>query len=160
MVRALPAGQVTLLFSDVEGSTRLLQELGADAYGDELARHRRIVRSAFSANGGVEVDTQGDAFFFAFPSAEGAIRAAAVAQTALAESRVKVRMGLHTGTPTLAQEGYVGQDVHMAARIAAAAHGGQVVLSRETHRSIDATLKVTDLGEHRVKDFPEPVWLY
>src|SRR2546429_6021740 len=116
--RDLPTGTVTFLFSDVEGSTRLLHELGPDAYAAALAEHRRILREAFGAQGGVEVDTQGDAFFVAFPTAPGALAAAAEALAGLAAGPIQVRMGLHTGTPYRAEEGYVGADVHRAARIA------------------------------------------
>src|ERR687884_512565 len=128
-MRQLPAGTVTFLFTDIEGSTRLLQELG-DSYAEALAEHRRILREAFRRHGGIEVDTQGDAFFVAFARAADALAAAAEAQSALAAGRIRVRMGLHTGTPTVTDEGYVGEDVHLGARIAAAAHGGQVVLSK------------------------------
>ena len=113
----LPTGTVTFLFTDIEGSTKLLHELGADAYAEALDRHRRALRAAFAANGGVEVDTQGDAFFVAFGHAEGALAAAAEAQAALAGGPIAVRMGVHTGTPLVTAEGYVGVDVHKAARI-------------------------------------------
>ena len=158
MRRDLPYGTVTFLFTDIEGSTKLLHELGAEAYAEALAEHRRILRAAFGANGGVEVDTQGDAFFVAFPTAPGALTAAAAAQAALAPGPIRVRMGLHTGTPHLAAEGYVGADVHRAARIAAAGHGGQVLLSKETREL--AQVAVTDLGEHRLKDFDGAVWIF
>jgi len=154
----LPSGTVTFLFTDVEGSTKLLHELGAEAYAKALAEHRHILRTAFGAHGGVEVDTQGDAFFVAFPTAPGALQAAQEAQTALASGPIRVRMGLHTGTPHLAEEGYVGVDVHQGARIAAAGHGGQVLLSNETREL--APIDVTDLGEHRLKDFEGPVSIY
>jgi predicted ATPase len=154
----LPSGTVTFLFTDVEGSTKLLHELGADEYAEALAEHRRILREAFSAHGGVEVDTQGDAFFVAFPTAPGALEAAAEAQEAFASGPIRVRMGLHTGTPHLAEEGYVGRDVHKGARIAAAGHGGQVLVSKETRELV--AVEVTDLGEHRLKDFAEPVWIF
>ena len=155
----LPTGTVTFLFTDVEGSTRLLRELGP-AYGAALAEHSRLIRAAAEANGGVEVDTQGDAFFFAFPSPSAAVAAAADAQQALAEGALRVRMGLHTGEPELTSEGYVGLDVHLGARIASSAHGGQIVLSRATHGGLDREALVRDLGEHRVKDFDAPVWIY
>src|SRR5450759_4390778 len=155
MRRDLPSGTVTFLFTDIEGSTKLLHELGAEAYAEALAEHRRILRAAFGANGGVEVDTQGDAFFVAFPTAPGALTAAAAAQAALAPGPIRVRMGLHTGTPHLAAEGYVGADVNKGARIAASGHGGQVLLSNETREF--ARVEVTDLGEHRLKDFEAPV---
>src|SRR5688500_1714861 len=112
----LPSGTVTLLFTDIEGSTKLLDELGAERYSQALAEHRRILRDAFAQGGGVEIDTQGDAFFVAFPSAPGAVEAARVAQSDLS---VPVRMGIHTGRPLMTAEGYVGSDVHKAARIAA-----------------------------------------
>src|SRR5215218_9256133 len=114
-MRELPRGTVTFLFTDVEGSTRLLHELGAEAYAEELAEHRRLLREAFARHDGVEVDTQGDAFFVAFSRASDAVAAAAEAQAALADGPVRVRMGLHTGEPTLTDDGYVGIDVHRAA---------------------------------------------
>ncbi len=156
--RELPSGTVTFLFTDIEGSTKLLNELGPQTYADALREHRRALREAFARHGGVEVDTQGDAFFVAFPTAPGALEAAREAQEALAQGPIRVRMGLHTGTPHLAEEGYVGQDVHEGARIAAAGHGGQVLLSKETCDLVDAP--VTDLGEHRLKDFEQPVWIF
>ena len=149
---------VTFLFTDIEGSTKLLHELGADAYAAALAGHRRILREAFSAHGGVEVDTQGDAFFVAFPTAPGAVQAAAAAQEALVRGPIRVRMGLHTGTPHLTEEGYAGQVVHEGARIAAAGHGGQVLLSKQTLELAHA--EVTDLGEHRLKDIDAPVAIF
>jgi predicted ATPase/class 3 adenylate cyclase len=157
----LPTGTVTFLFSDIEGSTRLLHELG-DRYAEALAEHRRTLREAFAAHGGVEVDTQGDAFFYAFARASAAIEAAQAAQAALAPGPIRVRMGLHTGEPQLTEEGYVGIAVHKGARIASAAHGGQVVLSKETRALLEPSdnLSLGDLGEHRVKDFQEPVWIY
>jgi predicted ATPase len=156
--RDLPSGTVTFLFTDIEGSTKLLHELGADRYSKALAEHRRILREAFTARGGVEVDTQGDAFFVAFPTVPGALEAAVESQVALTSGPIRVRMGLHTGTPHLSDEGYVGQDVHKGARIAAAGHGGQVLLSKETREL--ARVDVTDLGEHRLKDFDDPVWIF
>jgi predicted ATPase len=146
----LPTGTVTFLFTDVEGSTRLLHELGAEAYAEALAEHRRVIREACVAEGGVEVDTQGDAFFYAFPTAPGAVTAASALTEALASGPVQVRVGLHTGTPLLTEEGYVGDDVHRAARIAAAGHGGQVVLSSSPASLVEGDL--LDLGEHRFKD--------
>jgi predicted ATPase/class 3 adenylate cyclase len=161
MPRELLAGTVTFLFTDVEGSTRLLQELGPERYAEALAEHRRIMRAAFDAHSGVEVDTQGDAFFVAFPSASGAIAAAASATEALGGGPIRVRMGLHTGTPHLADEGYVGEDVHLGARIAASGHGGQVLLSTATRAHLDpSNTLLLDLGEHRLKDFADPVWIY
>jgi len=154
----LPSGTVTFLFTDVEGSTRLLHELGAEAYAEALAEHRRVLREAYGARGGVEVDTQGDAFFVAFPTAPGALEAASAALDGLSGGPISIRMGLHTGSPLLTEEGYVGEDVHKGARIAAAGHGGQVLLSRQTREAVQA--EVTDLGEHRLKDFAEPVWIF
>jgi predicted ATPase/class 3 adenylate cyclase len=154
----LPSGTVTFLFTDVEGSTALLHELGAEGYAEALAKHRRIVREAFAAQGGVEVDTQGDAFFVAFPTAPGALAAAEEMLRGLSGGPISVRMGIHTGRPHVTGEGYVGRDVNLGARIAAAAHGGQVVLSKETGELVDA--ETTDLGEHRLKDFDEPVWIF
>src|SRR5437867_9241676 len=156
----LPAGTVTFLFTDIEGSTKLLHELGPVEYAKGLAEHRRALREAFARHGGVEVDTQGDAFFVAFPTAPGALAAAADAQEALAPGPIRVRMGVHTGTPHLAEEGYVGPDVHKGARIAASGHGGQVVLSKEARELQGEEVPLTDLGEHRVKDFSAPVWIF
>jgi class 3 adenylate cyclase len=130
--RDLPSGTVTFLFTDVEGSTRLLHSLGAEGYAEALAGHRRLIREACATNDGVEVDTQGDAFFFAFPTAPGALGAAQEMTEALASGPIQVRVGLHTGTPLLTDEGYVGGDVHRAARIAACGHGGQVLVSAST----------------------------
>src|SRR6266511_5157210 len=106
----LPKGTVTFLFTDVEGSTKLLHELGAERYAETLAEHRRVVREACAARGGVEVDTQGDAFFLAFPTAPGAVEAARAITDQLASGPITLRMGLHTGTPLLTEEGYVGED--------------------------------------------------
>jgi predicted ATPase len=151
---------VTFLFTDIEGSTKLLHELGPQAYADALAAHRRVVRDAVANHGGVEVDTQGDAFFLAFGSAEQAAEAAAEARDRLASSgRIRVRMGVHTGSPHLTDEGYVGVDVHRAARIGACAHGGQIVLS-ETAAAAVATAELQPLGEHRLKDFDHPTPLF
>ena len=152
----LPRGTVTFLFTDIEGSTRLLDELGAEAYGAALAEHRRVLREAFERYGGVEVDTQGDAFFVAFPTAPGALEAAREAQD---ELELPVRMGLHTGTPLLTEDGYVGADVHRAARIAAAGHGRQVLVSAATAPLVDAS-ELRDLGEHRLKDLSAPERIY
>ncbi len=155
--RDLPTGVVTLLFTDVEGSTNLLHELG-DEYGAALHEHRRIVRNAFGAHDGVEVDTQGDAFFVAFARASDAVAAAADAQRALDHGPIRVRMGLHSGEPQLTDEGYVGLDVHKGARIAAAGHGGQVLLSEAAHALVDAPAR--DLGRHRLKDITAPERIY
>ena len=155
----LPSGTVTFLFTDIEGSTKLLHELGPEAFAEALAEHRRVLRAAFGAQGGVEVDTQGDAFFIAFPTATGALAAAAAARDELASGPIRVRMGIHTGTPHLSAEGYVGSDVHRGARIAAAGHGGQVLVSPATVALVGSE-GLRDLGEHRFKDFPEPISIY
>jgi len=153
----LPTGTVTFLFTDIEGSTRLLRELG-DGYAEVLAEHRRALRDAWQRREGVEVDTQGDAFFVAFARASDAVAAAADAQLALAGGPVRVRMGLHTGEPVRSDEGYIGFDVHRAARIAAAGHGGQVLLSQATADL--AGVDVRDLGVHRLKDLSAPERLF
>jgi predicted ATPase len=150
----LPSGTVTFLFTDIEGSTRLLEEHG-DAYAELLADHRRVLREAFVRHSGVEVDMQGDAFFVAFARAWEAVAAAEEAQV---ELELPVRMGIHTGEPQLTAEGYVGMDVHRAARICSAAHGGQVVVSETSARLLEVELR--DLGEHRLKDLGRPVRLY
>lgn len=149
LVAALPSGTVTFLFTDVEGSTQLLHELGAAAYARALAEHRSVLRAAFAAHGGVEVDTQGDAFFVAFARAGDAL--AAAAQTMAENGPLRVRVGIHTGEPLLTPEGYVGLDVHRAARIAAAGHGGQTIVSQTT-RNLVPEVELRDLGEHRLKD--------
>jgi predicted ATPase/class 3 adenylate cyclase len=154
----LPAGTITFVFTDVEGSTRLLSSLGAEGYADALAEHRRVIREACAAEGGVEVDTQGDAFFFAFPTAPGALAAASAFTDALASGQVRVRVGLHSGTPLLTDEGYVGDDVHRAARIAACGHGGQVLVSAASAQLVERELR--DLGEHRLKDLSAPERIY
>jgi predicted ATPase/class 3 adenylate cyclase len=151
----LPTGTVTFVFTDVEGSTKLLHELGDVAYAEELSRHRQIVRGAFAAEGGIEVDTQGDAFFFAFPTAPGALRAAAAALDQLAEGPIRIRVGVHTGTPHVTDEGYVGGDVHRAARIGAAGQGGQILVSAAA-AALAGTGALRDLGEHRLKDLSAP----
>jgi predicted ATPase/class 3 adenylate cyclase len=158
-VRALPEGTVTFLFTDVEGSTRLLHELGPARYAEALAQHRRIVRHAAAGHGGVEVDTQGDAFFIAFPTADGAAAAAQASREGLEAGAVRVRMGLHTGVPTATGEGYVGLDVHRGARIAALAHGDQILVSPATAALLDGQ-PLLDLGLHRLKDFEGAVRLY
>ncbi len=155
----LPTGTVTLLFTDIEGSTRLLTAHG-EAYRAVLAEHRRRLREAFARHHGFEVDTQGDAFFYAFASARDAVRAAHDAQESLRDGPVRVRIGVHTGEPLLTAEGYVGTDVHMGARICAAGHGGQVVLSERTRVFLDAGFAVADLGLHRLKDFEQPEKLF
>src|SRR3954463_7375360 len=127
MVSDLPTGVVTLLFTDVEGSTRLLHDLGDD-YAEALHEHRRRLRAAFADHEGIEVDTQGDAFFVAFGGASNTCAAPSEGGGALADGPIRVRMGLHTGEPRLTEEGYVGLDVHKGARIAAVGHGGAGVL--------------------------------
>jgi len=158
----LPGGTVTFAFTDIEGSTRLLQELGDEAYATVAAEHRRIVRSAFTEHGGAEIDTQGDAFFFSFPRARDAAAAAVDAQRALRThewpdgKELRVRMGLHTGEPHVGDEGYLGIDVVRAARIAAAGHGGQILVSETTRALLGNQLPegaaVHDLGEQNLKD--------
>ncbi len=156
----LPRGAVTLLFTDIEGSTRLLHELGPNAYADALAEHRRVIRAACEAHRGVEVDTQGDAFFLAFEAPSDAILAARGMTDALAVGRIRIRIGVHTGRPTLTEEGYVGEDVHLAARVAAAAHGGQVVVTLATRSQLVGAVEMRELGEHRLKDIAEVVALF
>lgn len=161
--RDLPTGTVTFLFTDVEGSTALLRELGAADYADALAEHRRILREAVAEQGGIEVDTEGDAIFAAFATALGALTAARDAQAGLEPTAVRVRMGLHTGTPLRTSEGYVGLDVHRAARIATAGHGGQVLISATTAALLTGAIDdvpLTDLGEHRLKDLTAAERLY
>ena len=154
----LPSGTVTFLFTDVEGSTKLLDELGEARYSQALSEHRSKLRGTLGRHGGVEVDTQGDAFFYVFTDPRAAVAAVTDAQDALTGGAVKVRMGLHTGPSVLTDEGYVGREIHRGARIAAAGHGGQVLLSNETRKLVE--VDVVDLGEHRLKDFAEPVWLF
>jgi len=152
---------VTFLFADVEGSTRLVRELGEAAWAEALAAQRAVIQERSAASGGRVVDQEGDGTFVVFATAAEALRAAAEVQAVLAEQgRVRVRLGVHTGAPLLTEDGYVGLDVHRAARIAAAAHGGQVVFSSGTRSLVaDAQLPavVRDLGEHRLKDF-RPHW--
>jgi predicted ATPase/class 3 adenylate cyclase len=155
----LPSGTVTFLFTDVAGSTKLLHEHG-DEYGDLLAAHRAVVRAALARHSGVEVDTQGDAFFAAFARASDAVSAADEIRAGLGDGPVRVRIGIHTGEPLVTQEGYVGLDVHRAARIAAAAHGGQIVLSRATRDLLGSDRELRDLGEHRLKDLVEAERLF
>jgi predicted ATPase/class 3 adenylate cyclase len=158
-MRDLPTGTVTLVFTDVEGSTRLLEELGDD-YAEAFDSHQRALRTAFGGRGGVEVNTQGDAFFFAFESATDAVAGAADAQQALVGGPMKVRIGIHTGEPATRNGDYLGPDVHRAARIMAAGHGGQVLLSQATREFLDSTFELRDLGEHRLKDLAIPVRLF
>jgi class 3 adenylate cyclase len=157
----LPGGTVTFLFTDIEGSTRLLQQLG-DSYGDVVRDHRLLLREHLGDKGGTEVDTQGDAFFYSFPRARDAVAGAVGAQRALAEhewpdgAEVKVRMGLHTGEPSVGDEGYLGLDVVRAARICSAGHGGQILLSETTRALLGNDLpdgvSVVDLGQQNLKD--------
>lgn len=156
----LPTGTVTFLFTDVEGSTRLMHELGADRYAAALAEHRRSLRKAFARHRGAEVDTQGDAFFVAFSRAADAVAASDELRCALRSTPLRVRVGLHTGEPNLTADGYVGLDVPRAARIASAAHGGQIVLSETTRDLLGEDVPLRDLGRHRLKDLAEPLRLY
>jgi class 3 adenylate cyclase len=162
----LPNGTVTLLFTDVEGSTQLLRRLG-EQYGSALEDQRRILRSTVAEHGGTEIDSRGDELFAAFPRARAAVAAAVAAQQALSQQTwpggetLKVRMGLHTGEPGLRDDGYLGLDVHRAARISAAAHGEQVLLSRTTRDLIgEGGGEFIDLGEHGLKDLPTPEHLF
>jgi YVTN family beta-propeller protein len=165
----LPTGTVTFLFSDIEGSTRLLRQLGP-RYAEALSEHQRLLREAFSEHGGHEIDTQGDSFFVAFRRAKDAVAAAVAGQLALAKhewpdgAELRVRMGIHTGEPLADTERYVGIDVHRAARIGATAVGGQVLLS-ETTRSLlrddpPPDVMLRDLGRRRLKDMTEPERLF
>jgi class 3 adenylate cyclase len=157
----LPGGTVTFLFTDIEGSTKLLQELG-DAYGDVVRDHRRLLRETLGEKGGTEVDTQGDAFFYSFPRARDAVAGAVAAQRALADHEwpqgheVRVRMGLHTGEPSVGDEGYHGLDVVRAARICSAGHGGQILLSETTRallgNDVPEGVAIVDLGQQHLKD--------
>jgi predicted ATPase/class 3 adenylate cyclase len=160
-----PSGRLTLLFTDIEGSTKLLQRSG-ELYAELLADHRNLLRAAFDSHDGYEVDTEGDAFFVVFRSAGNAAAAAAAAQRALAEhswpdgNEVRVRMGLHTGEPRLVDRAYVGLDVHRAARVMGAGHGGQVLLSKSAKNQLGADVPLLDLGEHRLKDMLQPEHLF
>jgi predicted ATPase/class 3 adenylate cyclase len=157
-VAVQPSGTVTLVFTDIEGSTALLDELGAEAFKEALADHRRAVREAFGTQSGYEVDDAGDGLFYAFASGSEAVTAVAQAMASLAGGPVRIRVGVHTGEPLLDPPKYVGPDVHKAARIMSAAHGGQVLLSGATRELVAEA--VLDLGRHRLKDFPEAVSLY
>jgi class 3 adenylate cyclase len=160
-VAELPSGTVTFLFSDIEGSTRLLEQLG-DRYSDVLRDHRRILRQRLGAANGQEIDTQGDAFFFSFTRAKDAVTGAVAAQRALAAHEwpegieVKTRMGLHTGEPNVGEEGYVGLDVVRAARICSAGYGGQILLSETTRalvgNNVPDGVEIRDLGRANLKD--------
>ncbi len=165
----LPSGTVTFLFTDIEGSTSLVQRLG-DRYGRMLDDHRRLLRIAVEGAAGVEVDCRADEFFGAFADARDAVRAAVSAQRALklhqwpGELQPAVRMGIHTGEPALAAEGYLGLDVHRAARICSAASGGQVLISEATRNVLAETgvagVSFTDLGEHDLKGLPRPEHIF
>ncbi|MDH4346535.1 MAG: adenylate/guanylate cyclase domain-containing protein, partial [Thermoleophilia bacterium] len=158
---AQPSGTVTLVFTDIEGSTRLLEELGVEAYREALARHREVVRGACARFLGYEVDYEGDAFFYAFQSAADAVGAVGELMVGLDGGPIRVRVGVHTGEPALDPPKYVGIDVHRAARVMAAAHGGQAVLTRETVAMLaDGTDALKDLGEHRFKDLGAPERCY
>ena len=162
---SFPSGTVTFVFSDIEGSTALLKQLG-EGYDAVLSNHRRLMRDTFTERGGVEIDTQGDAFFFAFPRARDAVEAAVEAQRAHAAHEwpdgctVQVRMGLHTGEPAVGSEGYLGLDVVRAARLCTAGKGGHVLLSDTTRALVGASLpegvSIFPLGERRLKDIDEP----
>lgn len=155
-----PSGTVTLVFTDIEGSTRLLSELGQDAYLAALARHRGVVREAFARYGGYEVDYEGDAFFYAFPSAAGALAAVQETIEGLAAGPLWLRVGVHTGEPGLDPPKYVGIDVHKAARVMSAGHGGQVLVSQATRDLVGDKVLLVDLGEHRLKDLTRPERIY
>jgi class 3 adenylate cyclase len=158
----LPSGTVTFVFTDIEGSTKLLQELGDEAYGQITNDHRRLLRETFGARGGTEIDTQGDAFFFSFPRARDAVSAAVDAQRALRDHTwpegrdVRVRIGIHTGEPHMGDEGYLGMDVVRAARISAVGRGGQTLISETTRALVGNQLPegvdVHDLGQQQLKD--------
>jgi DNA-binding NarL/FixJ family response regulator/class 3 adenylate cyclase len=160
-VSDLPHGTVTLLFTDVEGSTRLVHLLGDD-YETILDDHRRLLRDAVASSGGQVVDWRGDEFFVVFSEANGAADAAVAAQRALGEhdwpegAELKVRIGMHTGHPSLRPEGYFGIDVHRAARICQAGHGGQILLSEQTRHALDGHHLLEDLGIHQLRGLPEP----
>ncbi|HET8651458.1 MAG TPA: adenylate/guanylate cyclase domain-containing protein [Gaiellaceae bacterium] len=158
-MRELPTGTVTFLFTDIEGSTRLLAELG-DGYAEVLAEHHRLLRESFEPRGGAEVDASGDAFFVAFQRPEDAVDAASAAQRALAPIGLRVRMGIHTGSPLFVDGTYIGMDVHRAARVMAAGHGGQVLVSEPTRELVGERFELRDLGEHRLKDLTEPLRLF
>lgn len=153
-----PSGEVTLVFSDIEGSTKLLEELGTERYREALAEHRRVVREAYGRYSGYEVDYEGDAFFYTFASAPDAVAAVSAAMAGLASGPIRIRVGIHTGSPEPDPPKYVGMDVHMAARIMSSGHGGQVVISPTTAKLLD--LDLVELGEHRLKDIADPVPLY
>ncbi len=168
-MEGLPSGTVTFAFTDIEGSTGLLKQLG-ERYDELLTDHRRIVRETFTGLNGVEIDTQGDAFFFAFGRARDAVEAAVEAQRAHAstswpdDASVRVRMGLHTGEPALGSEGYLGLDVVRAARICTSAKGGNVLLSETTRLLVGTSLPegvaVHPVGARHLKDIDQPEQVY
>ena len=157
--RDLPTGDVTFLFTDVEGSTKLLHELGEDRYAEALAAHRRVLREAFGAHGGVEVDTQGDSFFVAFPTAQGALQAATATLNGLAAGPISVRIGVHTGTRAWGRRG-------MSAWTCIVQRESRPVVtadrcwSRPRPRSLSGPAGLRDLGYHRLKDLSEPERIY
>src|SRR5436190_5472827 len=169
-MRELPTGTVTFLFSDIEGSTRLLRELGTEEYSRAQDAHSSIMRAAVAEGGGVEIRTEGDSFFLVFPSAVAAVRAAVTAQRSMADQTwpgggdIRVRIGVHTGEGRPGGDDYVGLDVNRAARIGATGHGGQVVLSETTRALVEEDLpggvSIRDLGSHRLKDITEPQHLH
>jgi class 3 adenylate cyclase len=161
----LPAGTVTFVFSDIEGSTALMKRFGA-SYAELIADHRRLVRETFGRHQGIEIDTQGDSFFFAFARARDAVAAAVELQRTHAEyewpggETVRVRIGLHTGEPAVGEEGYLGVDVVRAARLSATGAGGTVLLSETTRALVGSSLpegvSIHPAGERRLKDIDEP----
>jgi len=155
-----PSGTVTLVFTDIEGSTRLLERLGVDAYRAALAEHRRVLRGAFARHAGYEVGYEGDAFTYSFTTAPAAAEAVGEAMQALEGGPIDIRVGIHTGEPALDPPRYVGIDMHRGARIMRAAHGGQVVLSSETARLLDGGHHLEDLGEHRFEGLVAPERVY
>ena len=169
-MNALPTGTVTFLFSDIQGSTQLLKDLGRDDYGKLLSLHNELLRSAFEDAGGIEIDRQGDSFFAVFRSAGTAVQAAIAAQRAVLGQEwperavVRIRMGVHTGEATVGEDGYVGFAVHQASRIGDAGHGGQILLSSTTARLIEHDLprevSLRDLGENRLDGLDRPERLY
>src|SRR5512143_194999 len=166
---SIPSGTVTFLFTDIQGSTQLLERL-REQYALVLAEQRDVLRAIFAEWNGHEIDTQGDAFFVAFPRALDAVNCAIQAQRALAAHtwpqnvRVYVRMGLHTGEPIIARTGYIGMDVHLAARIGAGGHGRQLLRSRTirglVHKDLPACVRLRDLGAHKLKDIRHPQEIY
>jgi len=150
-----PSGVVTFLFVDIEDSTGLVHRLG-DGYIQVLEEYRAVIRSAVAEGGGLEVDCRADELFAAFDSAERAVAAAVAAQKRLKGAVVRARMGLHTGRPALAGDTYFGVDVHRAARISDAGHGGQILVSADTQAAVEGALSVRDLGTHELRGLPGP----